>query len=163
MLYKPSTLKPIRVYVPRSVDWHPALWCIISLLTRINDGNQVAPLTREHPRRRYTPVDYPCVLIKESAVAKDTDGNRRVRAAESQRGRGQCARRNCDEVHRVGHSNTTRQSARDARADSRSFLEALSAGRSAFITTRYGNMGGICMHARPDRKVGSPAGALIHT
>ena len=28
---------------------------------------------------------------------------------------------------------------------------------------RYGNMGGICMHARPDRKVGSPAGALIHT
>jgi hypothetical protein len=33
--------------------------CIVSLLTRINDGNQVAPLTREHPRRRYTPVDYP--------------------------------------------------------------------------------------------------------
>ena len=24
------------------------------------DGNQVAPLTREHPRRRYTPVDFPC-------------------------------------------------------------------------------------------------------
>ena len=25
-----------------------------------SDGNQVAPLTREHPRRRlYTPVDYP--------------------------------------------------------------------------------------------------------
>jgi hypothetical protein len=47
------------VYVPRSVDWNPALWCIISLLTRTNEGNQVAPLTREHPRRRYTPVDYP--------------------------------------------------------------------------------------------------------
>ena len=47
------------VYVPRSVDWHPALWCIISLIMRNNDGNQVAPLTREHPRRRYTPVDYP--------------------------------------------------------------------------------------------------------
>jgi hypothetical protein len=29
---------------------------IISLLLRIKDGNQVAPLTREHPRRRYTPV-----------------------------------------------------------------------------------------------------------
>jgi hypothetical protein len=53
------------VYVPRSVDWHPALWCIISLLLRITDGNQVAPgvapLTREHPRRRYTPVDTPWV------------------------------------------------------------------------------------------------------
>jgi hypothetical protein len=48
------------VYVPRSVDWHPACWCIISLIMRNNDGNQVAPLTREHPRRRYTPVDYPC-------------------------------------------------------------------------------------------------------
>ena len=44
------------VYVPRSVDWHPASRCIISLITRNNDGNQVAPLTREHPRRRYTPV-----------------------------------------------------------------------------------------------------------
>jgi hypothetical protein len=31
--------------------------CIISLLPRTTDGNQVAPLTREHPRRRYTPVD----------------------------------------------------------------------------------------------------------
>jgi hypothetical protein len=29
---------------------------------RNNDGNQVAPLTREHPRRRYTPVNYPCQL-----------------------------------------------------------------------------------------------------
>ena len=44
------------VYVPRSVDWHRD---IISLLMRINDGNQVAPLKREHPRRRYTPVDSP--------------------------------------------------------------------------------------------------------
>ena len=32
----------------------------ITGLLRITDGNQVAPLTREHPRRRYTPVDYPC-------------------------------------------------------------------------------------------------------
>ena len=56
---KPN-FRGLGVYVPRSVDWHPALWCIISLLTRTNDGNQVAPLTREHPRRRYTPVDYPC-------------------------------------------------------------------------------------------------------
>jgi len=55
---KPN-FRGLGVYVPRSVDWHPALWCIISLLTRTNDGNQVAPLTREHPRRRYTPVDYP--------------------------------------------------------------------------------------------------------
>ena len=47
------------VYVPRSIDWHPASRCIISLLLRITDGNQVAPLTREHPRRRYTPVDTP--------------------------------------------------------------------------------------------------------
>ena len=47
------------VYAPRSVDWHPASRCIISLLPRTTDGNQVAPLTREHPRRRYTPVDYP--------------------------------------------------------------------------------------------------------
>jgi len=51
------------VYVPRSVDWHPALWCIISLIMRNNDGNQVAPPTREHPRRRYTPVDYPCSFL----------------------------------------------------------------------------------------------------
>ena len=29
-----------------------------------NDGNQVAPLTREHPRRRYTPVDYPCCPVQ---------------------------------------------------------------------------------------------------
>ena len=27
---------------------------------RNNDGNQVAPLMREHPRCRYTPVDTPC-------------------------------------------------------------------------------------------------------
>ena len=47
------------VYVPRSVDWHRASRCIISLIQRNTDGNQVAPLTREHPRRRYTPVDYP--------------------------------------------------------------------------------------------------------
>ena len=40
--------------------------CIVSLLTRINDGNQVAPLTREHPRRRYTPVDYPCYQISRA-------------------------------------------------------------------------------------------------
>ena len=46
---KPN-FRGLGVYVPRSVDWHPALWCIISLLMRINDGNQVAPLTREHPR-----------------------------------------------------------------------------------------------------------------
>jgi hypothetical protein len=58
----------------------------------------------------------------------------------------------------------TRQSARDARADSRSFLEALTECRTQrSLRSRYGNMGGICMHARPDRKVGSPAGALIHT
>ena len=55
---KPN-FRGLGVYVPRSVDWHPALWCIISLLPRTTDGNQVAPLTREHPRRRYTPVDYP--------------------------------------------------------------------------------------------------------
>ena len=55
---KPN-FRGLGVYVPRSVDWHPALWCMISLLQRITDGNQVAPLTREHPRRRYTPVDYP--------------------------------------------------------------------------------------------------------
>ena len=42
------------------------LWCIISLLTRINDGNQVAPLTREHPRRRYTPVDTPMLATRGS-------------------------------------------------------------------------------------------------
>ena len=34
--------------------------CIVSLIERNRDGNQVAPLTREHPRRRYTPVDIPC-------------------------------------------------------------------------------------------------------
>ena len=50
---------PIGVYDPRSVDWHRASRCIISLLQRITDGNQVAPLTREHPRRRYTPVHTP--------------------------------------------------------------------------------------------------------
>ena len=43
------------VYVPRSVDWHPASRCIISLIPRNTDGSQVAPLTREHPRRRYPP------------------------------------------------------------------------------------------------------------
>ena len=36
---------------PRAKSW---------LIERNRDGNQVAPLTREHPRRRYTPVDYPC-------------------------------------------------------------------------------------------------------
>jgi hypothetical protein len=54
------------------------------------------------------------------------------------------------------------QSTRDAKADSRSFLEALSECRialSVHYDARYGNMGGICMHARPDRKVGSPAGS----
>ena len=56
---KPN-FRGLGVYVQRSVDWHPASRCIISLLERTRDGNQVAPLTREHPRRRYTPVDYPC-------------------------------------------------------------------------------------------------------
>ena len=51
------------VYVPRSVDWHPGSHGIISLIERNRDGNQVAPLTREHPRRRYTPVDYPWVVV----------------------------------------------------------------------------------------------------
>ena len=36
-------------YVPRSVDWHPALWCIISLIQRNTDGNQVAPFARRSP------------------------------------------------------------------------------------------------------------------
>ena len=57
-----QNFRGLGVYVPRSVDWHPALWCIISLIPRNTDGNQVAPLTREHPRRRYTPVDYPWPL-----------------------------------------------------------------------------------------------------
>ncbi len=56
------------VYVPRSVDWHPASRCIISLILRNTDGNQVAPLTREHPRRRYTPVDYPCTGVLRDAT-----------------------------------------------------------------------------------------------
>ena len=57
---KPN-FRGLGVYVPRSVDWHPGSHGIISLLLRIAGGNQVAPgpLTREHPRRRYTPVDYP--------------------------------------------------------------------------------------------------------
>ena len=58
------------VYVPRSVDWHPALWCMISLIMRNNDGNQVAPLTREHPRRRYTPVDYPWPLRMPASASR---------------------------------------------------------------------------------------------
>jgi len=62
-----------RVYVPRSVDWHPASRCIISLLTRTNDGNQVAPLTREHPRRRYTPVDYPWIKRRQPRRLRATD------------------------------------------------------------------------------------------
>ena len=45
---KPN-FRGLGVYVPRSVDWHPALWCIISLIQRNTGGNQVAPLTREHP------------------------------------------------------------------------------------------------------------------
>ena len=59
-------------YVPRSVDWHPALWCIISLIQRNTDGNQVAPLTREHPRRRYTPVDYPGAKLADSKKPPQT-------------------------------------------------------------------------------------------
>ena len=55
---KPN-FRGLGVYVPRSVDWHRASRCIISLIQRNTDGNQVAPLTREHPRRRYTPVDIP--------------------------------------------------------------------------------------------------------
>jgi hypothetical protein len=35
------------------------IWDCLATLERTRDGNQVAPLTREHPRRRYTPVDYP--------------------------------------------------------------------------------------------------------
>ncbi len=72
---KPN-FRGLGVYVPRSVDWHPALWCIISLLTRINDGNQVAPLTREHPRRRYTPVDYPCERAHDIHTTHATTGAR---------------------------------------------------------------------------------------
>ena len=35
--------------------------CMVHYLANnaYKDGNQVAPLTREHPRRRYTPVDTP--------------------------------------------------------------------------------------------------------
>ena len=57
-----SNFRGSGVYVPRSVDRHPALRIMVHYLASnayINDGNQVAPLTREHPRRRYTPVDYP--------------------------------------------------------------------------------------------------------
>jgi hypothetical protein len=73
------------VYVPRSVDWHPALWCIISRIMRNNDGNQVAPLTREHPRRRYTPVDTPwrdtpvskgMQVVMQTGARPHTAGNR---------------------------------------------------------------------------------------
>ena len=45
----------------------PCITCMVHYLatnayrSRTNEGNQVAPLTREHPRRRYTPVDYPCI------------------------------------------------------------------------------------------------------
>ena len=74
------------VYVPRSVDWHPALWCMISLIMRNNDGNQVAPLTREHPRRRYTPVDTPwcvyasgCVYAGRCVYASGSTYTQRVR------------------------------------------------------------------------------------
>ena len=54
-----TNFRGLGVYVPRSVDWHPGSRGIISLIQRNTDGNQVAPLTREHPRRRYTPVDIP--------------------------------------------------------------------------------------------------------
>ena len=44
-----------------------------------------------------------------------------------------------------------------------SVRDALSVHHDARYSVEYSNMGGICMHARPDREVGSPAGALIHT
>jgi hypothetical protein len=50
---------------------------------RNNDGNQVAPLTREHPRRRYTPVDYPGPAQNLTHTLHDS-----IRGAEHARARG---------------------------------------------------------------------------
>ena len=46
----------LRSEICRLAPW--IVWDSLAITAYFTDGNQVAPLTREHPRRRYTPVDY---------------------------------------------------------------------------------------------------------
>ena len=43
----------------RSLQIHPALWCVMTLLQRITDPAFCAPPADEHPRRGFAAVDSP--------------------------------------------------------------------------------------------------------
>ena len=117
------------------------------------------------------------ILRASMRVRTHRDGN--VHGGVQQAGRSRWARLGCIVLTNTtspqclrnpqGREGGTQQQQHDRAHETRErILEAFSkhSVRNALNVhheARYGNMGGICMHARPDRKVSSPAGALIHT